>query len=412
MNLFSRSAISHYLINDLWPIGPIGKLAYAEVMKRLKKFDTEALSVLLTWALVAGSSVYFLQREFGWEHWRVSVAALCYVLFICLFMAAIKDKPYRRDKMVRWTLLLLLFLLVGGIYLLVPYSYGAILMVLLSAVVASLLPFRLAVWLSPLWSLPLYLVLAFYWQDKYAGITSLLFWSFNLFALIMMNTVLKEQQARAEAEEKNRELLATQELLSQASKQAERTRIARNIHDLLGHHLTALSINLQVAQRKTEGEVRQLMEQCHSIATLLLSDVREAVSDMREGASINLKQALKLLTYNVPRLQVVLKLDAQVTDIRQANMILMCVRENLTNSLKHGNANKMWIGLDKNEGWFYLIIRDNGGAAGYNQGNGLKGMCERVEALGGETDFDAGECGFSTRISWPEEIHDQIIAGG
>lgn len=381
-------------------------------MKRLKKFDTEALSVLLTWALVAGSSVYFLQRQLGWEHWRVSVAALCYVLFICLFMAAIKDKPYRRDKTVRWTLLLLLFLLVVGIYLLVPYSYGAILMVLLSAAVPSLLPFRLALWLSPLWSLPLYLVLAFYWQDSYAGITSLLFWSFNLFALIMMNTVVKEQQARAEAEEKNRELLATQELLNQASKQAERTRIARNIHDLLGHHLTALSINLQVAQRKAQGEARELVEQCHSITTLLLSDVREAVSDMREDASINLEQSLKLLTDNVPRLQVVLELDAQVTDIRQANMILMCVRENLTNSLKHGNANKMWIGLDENEGWFYLIIRDNGGAADYNQGNGLKGVCERVEALGGETDFDAGESGFSTRISWPEEIHDQIISGG
>ncbi len=91
-------------------------------MKIFKKPDIEALSALLTWALVAGSSVYFLQRQLGWDHWRVPVAALCYVLFICLFIAAIKDKPYCRDKTVRWTLLLLLFVLVVGIYLLVPYS--------------------------------------------------------------------------------------------------------------------------------------------------------------------------------------------------------------------------------------------------------------------------------------------------
>ena len=61
----------------------------------------------------------------------------------------------------------------------------------------------------------------------------------------MVNTATKEREAKEHANQLNRELLATQELLSQASKQAERVRIARNIHDLLGHHLTALTINLR-----------------------------------------------------------------------------------------------------------------------------------------------------------------------
>ncbi|GGD49407.1 sensor histidine kinase [Lacimicrobium alkaliphilum] len=379
------------------------KFTYAQAMKLSNKFDTEILSALLTWALVAGSSVYFLQRQIGWDHWRVPVAVLCYVLFIVLFMAVIRDKPYSRDKTIRWTLLLLLFVLVVGIYLLVPYSYGAILMVLLSAVVPHLLSFRAAVWLSPLWSLPLYLVLEFYWQEEYAGITSLLFWSFNLFALIMMNTAVKEQRARAEAEQKNRELLATQALLGQASKQAERTRISRNIHDLLGHHLTALSINLQVAQRKTEGEVRQLMEQSHGIAALLLSDVREAVSDMRQSSAINLDQALTLLTSEVPRLKVTLECNTQVADIEQANTILMCVRESLTNSLKHSDADKMFIRLDKESGQLNLNIRDNGGTTHFTAGNGLNGLRERVQALGGKVGYHVTDKSFSTHISLPEE---------
>ncbi|WP_088329894.1 histidine kinase [Lacimicrobium sp. SS2-24] len=372
-------------------------------MKAFPKLDTEILSALLTWALVAGSSVYFLQKQLSWDHWRVVSASAGYLLFIGLFLAMIRDKPYRHDKGVRWTLLLSVMVLVVGLYLLVPYSYGAILMVLASAMMPHLLSFKQAVWLSPLWSLPLYLVLRFYWQEEYAGITALLFWSFNLFALIMMNTALKEQRARARAEEVNRELMATQALLSQASKQAERTRIARNIHDLLGHHLTALSINLQVAQRKTDGDVRQLMEQCHSIAALLLSDVREAVSDIRKGSALNLQQALALLTDNVPRLEVKVELETQVTDIEQANMVLMCVRESLTNSLKHGHADKMWIRLYQSDGWLALSIRDNGEGGDFLPGNGLNGLRERVEALGGRVQFDATDAGFSTLLSWPEE---------
>ena len=104
---------------------------------------------------------------------------------------------------------------------------------------------------------------------------------FNVFALIMVNTASKERQAEEYANQLNREFLATQKLLSQASKQAQRVRITRNIHDLLGHHLTALTINLQVASRITQGEAKEKVESYHFLAKLLLSDVREAVSEIR-----------------------------------------------------------------------------------------------------------------------------------
>ena len=113
---------------------------------------------------------------------------------------------------------------------------------------------------------------------------------FNLFAMIMSNTAIKESKAREEADALNRQLLSTQQLKKQALTQDERLRIARNIHDVLGHHLTALTINLQVASRKadllesTESQaIKRQVEQSHSIAKLLLSDVREAISDIREG---------------------------------------------------------------------------------------------------------------------------------
>jgi signal transduction histidine kinase len=126
-------------------------------------------------------------------------------------------------------------------------------------------------------------------------ISATLFLMFNLFALIMMNTAIKERRAREQANQLNRELLATHSLLRQASQQAERVRIARNIHDLLGHHLTALTINLQVASRIVEGEAKEKVEQCHSLSKVLLSDVREAVSEIRDKSNIYLKDALEIL---------------------------------------------------------------------------------------------------------------------
>lgn len=139
-------------------------------------------------------------------------------------------------------------------------------------------------------ALPTILIQGAVWQEQQAVLTGALFWAFKLFAMIMSNTAIKESKAREEADALNRQLLSTQQLMKQALTQDERLRIARNIHDVLGHHLTALTINLQVASRKadllesTESQaIKRQVEQSHSIAKLLLSDVREAISDIREG---------------------------------------------------------------------------------------------------------------------------------
>ena len=139
-------------------------------------------------------------------------------------------------------------------------------------------------------ALPTILIQGAVWQEQQAVLTGALFWAFKLFAMIMSNTAIKESKAREEADALNRQLLSTQQLKKQALTQDERLRIARNIHDVLGHHLTALTINLQVASRKadllesTESQaIKRQVEQSHSIAKLLLSDVREAISDIREG---------------------------------------------------------------------------------------------------------------------------------
>ena len=79
----------------------------------------------------------------------------------------------------------------------------------------------------------------------------------------------------------NAELEATRELLAQSVRLAERARIARDLHDLLGHHLTALSLNLEIASHKADGEARERIDTAQSVTKLLLGDVRGVVGALR-----------------------------------------------------------------------------------------------------------------------------------
>jgi signal transduction histidine kinase len=288
-----------------------------------------------------------------------------------------------------------------------PYSFIAILITIWSAQLPYIISFRASILTSPIWSAPLWLIFAFHWDESYPLLSALLYWTFNLFALVMVNATIKHQKERDATNELNRELLATQALLGQAAKQAERVRIARNIHDLLGHHLTALTINLQVASRITEGEAQQRVQQCHDLAKLLLSDVREAVSEIRDKSTIELEQALKGLLDNVPNLNVKLRIQPgiAISDVNLAEAILRCVQEGITNTLKHSNAKNFTIELAHQDKWISLDMQDDGQHKGnieVRDGNGLMGMRERISVFGGELKSALSTNGFSTQIRFPE----------
>ena len=115
----------------------------------------------------------------------------------------------------------------------------------------------------------------------------------TLFPFIASLLALKQVKARGELRRVNSELLATQSLLAENTRIAERVRISRELHDLVGHHLTALTLNLEVASHITTDKAREHVDQAASIARLLLSDVREVVSDMRRDDQVDLRRALE-----------------------------------------------------------------------------------------------------------------------
>jgi two-component system sensor histidine kinase DesK len=373
--------------------------------KLLNLIDVERLTAVATWAVVASTACYFMlvNEAVSWQ--RLLLVIVLYLLFMLAWLSTTASQHSGDDSRRVKVLIGLQYAVILGLYFTVPFTYTAILVTLWCTQLPYYIPMRIAFLTSPLWSAPLWIIYDVYWLREHMFVSALLFWMFNLFALVMMNTMINERKARESANQLNRELMATQSLLGEATKQAERVRIARNIHDLLGHHLTALTINLQVAERISQGEAKSKIEQCHSLAKLLLTDVREAVSEIRERSSLQLESALHALIDNIPNLTVRMDYDntLEINDVTVAETILRCVQESLTNSLKHGNANCFIIELKQQQHGLVLTLQDNGKLGSqFKEGNGLLGIKERVLALGGQVLFQATEKGFITQLNLPE----------
>jgi len=276
---------------------------------------------------------------------------------------------------------------------------------ILLMVVAGLLP-----WLMPVrWGLALLVggnvaiiplfVEALDFPPMVAVLQSVTYMGFS--SLVFVTALVARQQAEAREEQRrlNAELRATRALLGESVRVNERTRISRELHDLLGHHLTALSLNLEVAGHLSEGRVKEHVQQAHTLARLLLTDVREAVSQLREGGAIDLSAALLPLAENVPALDIHMDIQAPLTldDPERAHVLLRCTQEIITNAVRHAGARNLWINAGRRADCIVMSARDDGhGSDNLVAGNGLRGMRERLLAHGGdlkiETRLGAGFC--------------------
>lgn len=267
---------------------------------------------------------------------------------------------------------------------------------LLAMLVAALLPWMMPFVIGLGWILCLAVAFSLWalFSPEGSWLLALVFFLMNLgltsFPFIASLLALRQVRARAELRRVNSELLATQSLLTENTRIAERVRISRELHDLIGHHLTALSLNLEVASHLTEGKAREHVEQAGSIARLLLADVREVVSDMRRDDRVDLRNALETLAEGVPELDIHLDIPEELsqTDPRRAQILLRCAQEVITNTVRHAQAANLWISLIAGDDGLVLRARDDGrGSPDLVPGNGINGMRERLRELGGRLDI-------------------------
>jgi signal transduction histidine kinase len=339
----------------------------------------------------------------GWQAWAAYAAfGLCYGWVT-------RALGSRRVGAFDYLLLLVLTASAVAISYYSASGLGSILLMVAACVLPWLLPLPLGIaWLV----LSEFLVVPVYvrWLDMSwveALMQSLLYAGFSGFVFVTSLVARQQAQAREDQRRLNAELRATRALLAESARINERTRISRELHDLLGHHLTALSLNLEVAGHLVQGKAQEHVNQAHTLARLLLSDVREAVSRLREGDAIDMAATLKPLADNVAGLQIAMEMPQPflLDDPERAHVLLRCTQEIITNAVRHAQAGELHLHYRYDGRLVRLQARDNGrGAEAPVAGNGLRGMRERLAAYGGRVDIDTRPGrGFAVDLRLPLE---------
>lgn len=370
-------------------------------------------SGLFTWGVVGVPLVYdwIVWERWGgldpdalppmsWEGW------LCYALFGIAYALLTRGFGIRRPRLADYVLLLVLTPAAIGLCYYSVSGLGSVLLMVAACALPWLLSLRLGIsWLvlSQLAVVPVFMQREF--TPLEAVMQSLLYAGFAGFVYATSLVARQQAQAREDQRRLNSELRATRALLAESVRVNERTRIARELHDLLGHHLTALSLNLEVASHLSEGKVQEHVSQAHTLARLLLSDVREAVSRIRESDDIDMAATLLPLADNVPGLVIDMRFPQPflLDDPERAHVLLRCTQEIVTNVVRHAQASRLSLEYRWEADGVRLEARDDGrGAEAPIAGNGLRGMRERVLAVGGQVEIDTrpGE-GFALSLYLP-----------
>ena len=219
--------------------------------------------------------------------------------------------------------------------------------------------------------------------------------------------VVKDMSRYYELLHQTRELAITNE---QLALEQERNRIALQVHDTAGHTLTMIQSYMKLAEvsnRKQENDkVGEYLAEARVLSSEGIRELRQSINQLRKEAACELvTQGIMQLANQVKEIPV--EVTVQGEDSKKyshlSRVLYDCTRESITNTLKYAAASKMEIVIRFQEESVDLIIGDDGkGCQVVNENNGIRGMKERVEAIGGTVKFISSEGeGFLTRIKVP-----------
>lgn len=190
--------------------------------------------------------------------------------------------------------------------------------------------------------------------------------------------------------------------LDHLAKVAERERIARDLHDLLGHTLSVIVLKSELAAKLTDRDPARAGNEIRDVERIsreALGEVRRAVQGYRE---LTLDESLARARQALLAAGVALETD--VVPVRLApsteGVVSLLLREAVTNVIRHARATRCDICMRGQSGWLYLLVKDNGIGGTPRGGSGVTGMRVRVEELGGRFEYDGGE-GTTIRVDLP-----------
>jgi two-component system, NarL family, sensor histidine kinase DesK len=228
------------------------------------------------------------------------------------------------------------------------------------------------------------------------------FWSYSFPMLVSVGVFFGNRLNMSSA--KNTALLRmSQDEVARLAKTAERERIARDLHDLIGHTLTVVALKTQLARKLVTRDPSAAMAQMQELEDLArdaLSEVRDTVHGMR-SAEIPVELAKSKMALGAA--QIVLHSQLAVVELPQAleNALAYVLREAVNNIVRHSRGSEAWIELRQCADRVSLDIRDNGRCLKLSEGHGLSAMRERLAAVAGSLHLEHGPGGVCIHVSAP-----------
>ena len=253
-----------------------------------------------------------------------------------------------------------------------------------------------------------------------AALVLILFLVYILF--LIQDQMLESAQMRQINDELrilNHQLEEVADVREKMGETRERNRLAREIHDTLGHTLTGLSTGIDAAKTLLQRDPALAMKQLDILAATArdgLKDVRRSVRKLRPDALENhtLKGALETMIEEFVhstgvKVNFVCHLDSLDFQPDEEDTIYRIVQECMTNSVRHGHASRIYISFGKDQDSLILIIEDDGkGCVDIQEGFGLHHMKERIALLNGNVRF-YGRDGFEVLVELPLRKEDERI---
>lgn len=318
-------------------------------------------------------------------------------LFLALFVAVLRAPAAHVQRwgvamcalgiaLLPWYLAGVTYFMFGCVYISwgtsAPGRARTVALVLLKLVAANAVLLAVGMWAGRPWQ-------AFAWLPPTALVTCLLV------------------QMQRMAEQRDEALLLSQEEVRRLAAMAERERIGRDLHDLLGHTLSLVALKADLAGKLVQRDLdaaRAQIAELGQVAREALAQVRRAVTGIRAtGLAGELAAARVLLESGGVALEG--ELEPATLPPEQETALALCLREAATNVQRHARARRVQVRFARAGHAWRLEVEDDGRGGQVQPGNGLRGMRERLEAVGGRLHVGPAGSGRGLRLVAEVPLH-------
>lgn len=339
---------------------------------RVESHLLTASGVLAIWLVAA---VVGLEYGFGLQ-------LLIYLAYTAVFVSIANGERLGLGSRLEVLGILVLLLLSVWTWFLTPAEIVLILTIVMIAEAPYVLTRRQCWILMLVTNSAFWIIFTFYWNAQNVFLSWISMFALQAFALTSSLARVNEAQMKQQFFEQNAELVEARSALAEKSQMEERLRIAGDLHDSIGHQLTALRLQLEALAQLAPTELKPKVAVSQKLSLDLLENIRSIVKRMSSDEPKDLALLIRQIDGDTPGVKVSLVGAVPLIESHLLQQLIPSIKEGLSNAIRHSSATEINIAFEHDS----LTIRDNGKGltAGSEHGFGLKNIKQRLAPFGGD----------------------------